>query len=403
MTTATTTTARLVHVDGKQLLTALNRIGWVIPRAMPKPILQGVRLEASTGKLRLHGTDLDLWLIASIDAQGDLRPCIVPCAELIQRVKSAKDISCTLELQDDGKQLQINGSRVSHVLHTLDLDEYPHELHKNGDASELPGPSYFGFVGREICRPVNTLASYLVDACCIRDGCELSGKQAAAFTDVGAFARYVEQLTVKGDSPDDPAQDYVELCRAVFRHVSKEISPVPFAGLQFLKDKLQAKKATRESLRCHGQDCFNWATHRYAGENVCLQCGRQRAARDSRRWSPEKNRLDFLERELLDQVRNARRQLQGKVRTTPPPRERFNTLAFVPDAREARVCWSLLFGKRDFVHASQQKLFFVVRTTIRRLAKLSGMSYANTVAALGRLEDAGRIFRPYGVKKVAAI
>jgi DNA polymerase-3 subunit beta len=119
--TLTTTTS----VDRKQLLTALNRIGWVIPKATPKPILQGVRLETDDGKLRLHGTDLDVSLVTSIDAEGELPPCIVPYAELIQRVKSAKDDTCTLALQDDCKRLQINHSRVSHVLNTLDLDEYP--------------------------------------------------------------------------------------------------------------------------------------------------------------------------------------------------------------------------------------------------------------------------------------
>lgn len=125
MTEALTITDTRITVDRRQLLTGLTRVGWVVPRTTPKPVLQGVRLEAAEGNLRLYGTDLDIALVTSTDAEGDLPPCLVPCAELIQRVKSSKDMICTLALQDDGQRLQINNGRVTHVLNTLDLDEYP--------------------------------------------------------------------------------------------------------------------------------------------------------------------------------------------------------------------------------------------------------------------------------------
>jgi DNA polymerase III sliding clamp (beta) subunit (PCNA family) len=75
MPKAKTTCSSTLHVDRKKLLTALTRVGWVTPNHTYKPVLQGVRLEASDGQLRLSATDTEVSLSTTLEAEGDLLPC----------------------------------------------------------------------------------------------------------------------------------------------------------------------------------------------------------------------------------------------------------------------------------------------------------------------------------------
>jgi hypothetical protein len=88
MPRAKTTSSSTLHVDRKKFLTALTRIGWVTPNHTYKPVLQGVRLEASDGKLRLSATDAEVSLSTTFDAEGDLPRCLVSCPELTKRLKA---------------------------------------------------------------------------------------------------------------------------------------------------------------------------------------------------------------------------------------------------------------------------------------------------------------------------
>jgi DNA polymerase-3 subunit beta len=66
---------------------------------------------------------------------GELPACVVPCADLIARLKAGKSDTCTLALSPDGHHLLINGGRVEHALNTYDPAEFPVV------ASELAGDS----------------------------------------------------------------------------------------------------------------------------------------------------------------------------------------------------------------------------------------------------------------------
>ena len=62
--------ASTVHLRRDELLTALQRVSRIVPKHFIKPILQGVRLEATEGELRLGATDLEVSLTTVIGAEA---------------------------------------------------------------------------------------------------------------------------------------------------------------------------------------------------------------------------------------------------------------------------------------------------------------------------------------------
>jgi DNA polymerase III subunit beta len=125
MPTARTSRSFTTVVDRKQLLAALRRVGWVVPRRTVQPILKAVRLATSGGVLRLSGTDLEVSLTVTVNAEGRLPPSLVDGAEFTRRVSAGKADGCSLALDATGGTLTINGGRVEHRLPTLDVREYP--------------------------------------------------------------------------------------------------------------------------------------------------------------------------------------------------------------------------------------------------------------------------------------
>ncbi len=83
----------------KALLAALDRVRAVVPARFSKPILTGIRLDASDGWLHLAATDGEIKLFTQVEAEGHLPPCVVSCAELVRRVKASKGDACTLALR----------------------------------------------------------------------------------------------------------------------------------------------------------------------------------------------------------------------------------------------------------------------------------------------------------------
>ncbi len=102
MSTATMKTASSMAVRRKQLLLALKRVSQVIPKHSAKPILQGVRLEAVDGQLHLAATDMEVSVITAIEAEGMLPLCVVPCQELIKRLKASNADICSIKVNDEG-------------------------------------------------------------------------------------------------------------------------------------------------------------------------------------------------------------------------------------------------------------------------------------------------------------
>jgi DNA polymerase-3 subunit beta len=139
MPKAKPTSSSTLHVDRKRLLTALTRVGWVTPNHTYKPVLQGVRLEASDGKLRLSATDAEVSLSMTLDAEGDLPPCLVSCPELIRRLKAGKGDTCAIRLEPKGDAIVVNGGRVDHTIRTMELQDHPPvSTEPDGQAITLP-------------------------------------------------------------------------------------------------------------------------------------------------------------------------------------------------------------------------------------------------------------------------
>ncbi len=124
MTTVRTKSVPL-FADRKALLNALERVGRVVPNSGSKPILQGVRVEAADGTLRLTATDLDVSLTTLVEVDGELPACLVSCQELTRRFKASKADVCSIGLTAKGGKLILNGGSVDHRLCTMDLAEFP--------------------------------------------------------------------------------------------------------------------------------------------------------------------------------------------------------------------------------------------------------------------------------------
>ncbi len=158
------TAAPTVIVDRKRLLTALQRVGRIIPNQRFKPILQGVRLEASDGVLHLSATDLDVSLTTFVEVEGGLPPCLVSCPELTQRVKAAKDDWCSIRLDRKGKTLTINGGTVDHTIYTLDLAEFPViPARSEGTHVALPGQGLKSALGTALVGMAHEPTRYAIN------------------------------------------------------------------------------------------------------------------------------------------------------------------------------------------------------------------------------------------------
>ena len=77
-----------LRIPRKRFVEALNRVKAVIPNQSVKPILQCVRMQTADGILQLAATDLELSVSVTLECVGDLPTCLVPCHELLQRIRT---------------------------------------------------------------------------------------------------------------------------------------------------------------------------------------------------------------------------------------------------------------------------------------------------------------------------
>jgi DNA polymerase III subunit beta len=114
-----------VRLARKKLLAALEQAAAVVPGRSCKPIYTAVRLECPPeGPLEIRATDGEIMFQAAVDAAGVLAGCVVPCHELIRRLRASRETDTVLCVRNAGKRLIVNGGRVEHALHTLPLDEF---------------------------------------------------------------------------------------------------------------------------------------------------------------------------------------------------------------------------------------------------------------------------------------
>ncbi len=114
-----------ITLDRKCLLSVLERAQAAVPTRSYKPIFGGVRLHARDGVLTLAVTDGEVSLLATLEADGTLPACVVPCRELIRRMQASKDPGAVLALRSRPQRLIVNGGRVEHALFTFPVDDFP--------------------------------------------------------------------------------------------------------------------------------------------------------------------------------------------------------------------------------------------------------------------------------------
>ncbi len=114
-----------VTLDRKGLLSVLERAQAVVATRSCKPILTGVRLSGRAGRLAVQATDGEVALHAELTVEGLLPPVVVPCGELIRRLRASKDPHTVLSVRGRPPRLIVNGGRVEHALYTFPLDDFP--------------------------------------------------------------------------------------------------------------------------------------------------------------------------------------------------------------------------------------------------------------------------------------
>lgn len=130
-----------VQVDRRTLVSALQKIVSVIPRASTKPVLQCVKIEANNGLVWLAASNLETSLVLTLPVNGELPQSVVPARDLLQRIKASKSPDCELWIEDDC--LGVNGGTVEHRLPLMDLKEFPPvPMQSKGKAIVLPGDEF---------------------------------------------------------------------------------------------------------------------------------------------------------------------------------------------------------------------------------------------------------------------
>lgn len=112
-------------VDRRQLLAALDRVRHVALTRCVKEVLTGVWLDASGGQLQISATNLETDVRLTLAVDGDLKPCVVACTNLLARIKAFKSATCSLEYCNKSKRLQVRGGSVEHVLPVMFDEEFP--------------------------------------------------------------------------------------------------------------------------------------------------------------------------------------------------------------------------------------------------------------------------------------
>jgi len=137
----TITTEAKVTIERKSMVKALEKINRVLANRGSKPVLQHVRMDAADGRLWLAGTDLELSLTVHLPAEGEMPRCLVPCRELLQRVKTGSNPVCSIWQEDE--HLIVNGGNAHHRLAIMTPDEYPNiPLQPEGRMLSLPTGSF---------------------------------------------------------------------------------------------------------------------------------------------------------------------------------------------------------------------------------------------------------------------
>lgn len=233
-------------VDRAELLTALRWTAQALANRPPMIALNGVRLEAKGGELRLTCFDYYQSASAIVAAPGASEAALVPARQLAEMVSTLPK-GAGLELRADAKALQVTGAGTTFRLPLLPLEDYPTvpRIEQGGTGTDFDGPGFARLAavtvaaGRDDTLPVLTAVHLDTE----------SGHLVAAATDRYRLA--VQELGA-GDLPDGwvDAMLPAKTLRSVGRAFAREPHVMLCLGTDTAGERLVTYHAGLRSLTC---------------------------------------------------------------------------------------------------------------------------------------------------------
>lgn len=112
-----------ISVARDNLARLISQVARVVESRNNIPVLSCVRMDAADGKLTARGTDLDIAITASVDADVEPGSICVDAKLLADIAKKAPADTVTLEL--DGCSLKVKSGRSRFTLQTLPAEDWP--------------------------------------------------------------------------------------------------------------------------------------------------------------------------------------------------------------------------------------------------------------------------------------
>ncbi len=108
------------------LLRCLGHIQNIVERRNTIPILSNVRMEATSGQLKLHATDMDLDVVESVEAKVDAEGATTVPAHILYDITRKLPEGSEVELTTSGGgQMFLSSGRSEFTLSCLSPDEFP--------------------------------------------------------------------------------------------------------------------------------------------------------------------------------------------------------------------------------------------------------------------------------------
>ncbi|MEI6730927.1 MAG: hypothetical protein WCL30_06670, partial [Pseudomonadota bacterium] len=109
-----------MKIQTAQLKSALDNIRPIVGRKTSLPILSCVKLHAENNRLNITASNIDEFIIESVDCEGDIAPTCVSFNHLAMAI-SGKEA----ELESASSTLLVKCGRNETEIATLDAEEFP--------------------------------------------------------------------------------------------------------------------------------------------------------------------------------------------------------------------------------------------------------------------------------------
>ena len=114
-----------LELQRNEALTPLTLVTSVVERRQTLPILANVRLELSSGELKMTGTDLEVEIEIAVEAKGDTEGTTTVNARKFLDICRALPEGATLKIEQNADRLKISSGRSRFSLQTLSAEDFP--------------------------------------------------------------------------------------------------------------------------------------------------------------------------------------------------------------------------------------------------------------------------------------